>query len=136
MALAQLGIQVSQTDLARVLGARAGVGTPFSRVERLNKWNIQVQPVQYISVDDLINALTVDAAVIVALTTTPGLPGWGNIRTQHTVLVATIDAEHITYQDPALSRGPVATLHTEFLLAWSGMDECAAFLSNPAKTRR
>lgn len=136
MALAQLGIQVSQTDLARGLGTRAGIGTPFSQVERLDKWNIHVQLVQYISVADLISALAADMAVIVALTTTPGLPGWGNIRTQHTVLVANINVEQITYQDPALSYGPVSTLHAEFLLAWSGMDERAAFLSDPAKARR
>ncbi len=135
MALAQLDIQVSQTELARVLGTRAGVGTPFSQVERLDKWNIHVQLVQYISVGDLSSALAADIAVIVALTTTPGLPGWGNIRTQHTVLVVGINVEQIVYQDPALSYGPVSTLHAEFLLAWSEMDERAAFLRRLAKAR-
>jgi hypothetical protein len=129
MALAQLGVEITQAELAQVLGTRAGVGTPFSRAERLKKWDVRIQLTQHISIDNLAIALAADTAIIVALTTTPGLPGWGNIRTQHTVLVVNTGAEQIVYQDPALSYGPVSTLCAEFLLAWSEMDERAAFLS-------
>jgi hypothetical protein len=129
MALAQLGITTTQTELAQVLGTRIGVGTPFSRVKHLAKWNIRVQLMQRISVDELAAALVVDVAVIVAVTTTPGLPGWGNIRTQHTMLTINAGAEQITYHDPALSYRPVSTLLDEFLPAWSTMDERVAFLS-------
>ena len=93
MGLSQLGISVTQAELAQALGTRVGIGTPFSQIKHLQKWNVQVILTQQTSVDDLTTALNEGKAVIVALTTTPGLPGWGNIRTQHTVLVIDIDAE-------------------------------------------
>jgi len=68
-------------------------------------------------------------AVIAAVTTTSGLPGWGNVRTQHTVLITSIGAEQITYHDPALTSGPASASLAEFLLAWSEMDNRAAFIS-------
>jgi hypothetical protein len=137
MGLAQLGIVTSQPELAQVLGTRAGVGTPFPRVERLAQWGVRVQLARRIAVDELVAALADDVAVIAALTTTPGLPGWGNIRTQHTVLIVSVDLdngngnERVTYHDPALSYGPVSTVLAEFLLAWSEMDEQVAFVSRP-----
>jgi len=81
MALAQLGIVVSQAQLAQTLGVRVGVGTPFSQVERLTQWDVQVRLTEQVSVEELVTSLAADVAVIVAITTTPGLPGWGNIRT-------------------------------------------------------
>ena len=129
MALAQLGIVVTQAQLARTLRTRTGVGTPFSRVERLTQWGIRVQFIQQASIEDLAASLAARQAVIAAITTTPGLPGWGNIRTQHAVLVIDADVEWIAYQDPALAYGPVSALRDEFLLAWSEMDKQAAFLS-------
>jgi len=128
MALEQLGIMATQAQLAQTLGTRVGVGTPFSRVERLTQWNVRVR-VTRASIDDLVTSLAAGIAVIAAVTTTPGLPGWGNIRTQHTVLVVKVGTEQITYHDPALAYGPVSALRDEFLLAWGEMDEQAAFLS-------
>jgi uncharacterized protein YvpB len=129
MALAQLGIAATQTQLAQTLGIRVGIGTPFSRVERLAQRNVHVRLVQRASIEGLVASLAADMAVIVAVTTTPGLPGWGNIRTPHTVLVMDTDPERIVYHDPALARGPVSASHAEFLLAWSEMDGQTAFLS-------
>jgi uncharacterized protein YvpB len=129
MALAQLGIEVSQEQLAQTLGTRIGVGTPFPQVKRLVQWNVRVQLVRQVSIEELAAALTTETAVIVAVTTTPGLPGWGNVRTQHTVLLANVGTEYISYHDPALAHGPVSALRAEFLLAWSEMDEQAVLLS-------
>ncbi len=129
MALAQFGIEATQVQLAQTCGTRVGVGTPFSRVERLTQWNIRVRLARGASLDDLAASLAADTAVISAITTTSGLPGWGNIRTQHTVLVANVGVEQITYHDPALAYGPVSALCAEFLLAWNNMDEQVAFLS-------
>jgi hypothetical protein len=70
-----------------------------------------------------------NAAVIVAVTTTPGLPGWGNIRTQHTLLVTNIGKGRITYYDPSLAHGPVSATLAEFLLAWNEMERLAVSLS-------
>jgi len=129
MALAQLGIVVSQAQLAQTLGTRVGVGTPFSRVERLARWGVHARLMQEALLDDLVASLAADVAVIAAVTTTSGLPGWGNVRTQHTVMVTNIGIEQVTYHDPALTCGPVSALRAEFLLAWSEMDQRAAFLS-------
>ncbi len=127
--MAQLGIVVTQAQLAQTFGTRVGVGTPFSRVERLVQWNVCARLTRQASVDDLAASLAADRAVIVAVTTTPGLPGWGNIRTQRTVLVVGVNAEQIKYYDPALAHGPVSALLAEFLLAWGEMDQRAAFLN-------
>lgn len=129
MALTQLEITSTQTQLAQTLGTRIGVGTPFSRAERLVQWNVHVQLARSASTDDLVASLTDDKAVIVAVTTTPGLPGWGNIRTQHAVLITNITTDQVMYHDPALAYGPVSALLAEFLLAWGEMDEQAAILS-------
>lgn len=42
MALAQLGLALTQAQAAQVMGTRIGVGTPFPQVERLAQWNIHV----------------------------------------------------------------------------------------------
>jgi hypothetical protein len=129
MALAQLGLELSQTELAKALDIRIGVGTSFSRVERLKQWHIQVEVAEWCGIDRLTSSLERDKAVIAALTTTPGLPGWGDIRTQHTILVVNISSQQITYHDPALANGPITAPRDEFLLAWTEMSELAAFLS-------
>ncbi len=128
MALAQLGIETAQGELVQILGTRVGVGTPFSRVKRLQKWVDEVQITEWGGVKALVAALDNNMAVIVALTTTPALPGWGDIRTQHTVLVVNVGPGRITYYDPALAQGPVSASRDEFLLSWSEMAELAAFL--------
>jgi ABC-type bacteriocin/lantibiotic exporter with double-glycine peptidase domain len=129
MALAQLDIKSTQAELGQALGTRVGVGTPFSRVECLAQWNIRVRLLRSASTDDLITLLAGNAAVIVAVTATPGLPGWGNIRTQHTLLVTNIGKGRITYHDPSLAHGPVSATLAEFLLAWNEMERLAVSLS-------
>jgi len=84
---------------------------------------------RHVSFDDLLASLTTDTAIIVPITTTSGLPGWGNIRTQHAILVINVDVDWISYHDPALSNGPVSARIAEFLLAWDEMDKQAALLS-------
>ncbi|HEX9926850.1 MAG TPA: C39 family peptidase [Anaerolineae bacterium] len=129
MALAQLGIDETQQALAETLGTRTGIGTPFSRIERLAAWSVEVRVTEWGGVDALETALAGEAAVIAAVVTSPKLPGWPNLRTQHTVLIVGIDAEQVTYHDPALTYGPVSTSRGEYLLAWSEMSELVAFLT-------
>jgi len=129
MALAQFDIKASQKQLAQALGARAGIGTPFPNIIHLNRWRVHVETIQWQSIDAVASALAVNRVVIVAVTTTPGLPEWGNIRTQHAVLVVAVNPEQIVYHDPALQYGPVSAPCDEFLLAWSEMAEQAALLS-------
>jgi hypothetical protein len=129
MALAQLGLETAQAELAQILGTRPGIGTSFSSLKRLSQRSIKVKVTEWATIEALAAALEVDTAMIAAVTTSPGLPGWGDIRTQHTVLVVGLGPDQITYHDPALADGPVSALRGEFLLAWSEMAELAAFLS-------
>src|SRR5688572_5667535 len=110
MALAQLGIQASQARLAQAFGTRAGVGTPFSRIKRLAQWQVNVQVTEWDGLQALVAALENGASVIAAVTTTPGLPGWGQIRSQHTILVVEIGSDYVSYHDPSLAYGPVSAL--------------------------
>lgn len=129
MALAQLGIVVTQAELAQTLDTRAGVGTPFSRVKRFGQWGVDVQVTEWGTMQALVTSLVAGSAVIAAITTTSDLPGWAEIRTQHTVLIVEVSSDQVSYYDPALAQGPVSVSHDEFLLAWSYMAERAAFLA-------
>jgi hypothetical protein len=126
MALDQLGLTVTQDELARIMGTQAGYGTPFSRVQRLSKGQIAVEIIEWGGVEAIVEALANNKAVIVAILTNGGLPGWNEVQTQHTVLVVDITPDQIGYHDPALSEGPVFASQGEFLLAWSDMDELMA----------
>ena len=109
MALARLGISATQERLAKALGTQVGIGAPFSGVELLAGQGVGVQVLQSASITDLRFSLASGDAVIVAVTTTPGLPGWGNIRTQHTLLVSAIGDSEVTDYDPALPRSSAAS---------------------------
>ncbi len=71
-----------------------------------------------------------------AITTTPGLPGWRDIRTQHTLFVAEMGEELIAYHDPALAHRPVSAPVEEFFLAWDEMGARAAYFSRKAGPER
>jgi hypothetical protein len=131
MALAQFEMQFTQTQLAKVLETRPGVGTPFSNLKLLSRLKIRGDLQSFASIENLNSALNANQSVIVPVTTSSGLPGWGNIRTQHSLLILNLDPNRITYHDPALQSGPVSVALNEFLLAWSEMDQQAAFLKLP-----
>jgi hypothetical protein len=127
MALAQLGIVTDQRELALRLGTRPGVGTPFSRIRQLQ--NVNVQLTEWGGLAKVADALLAGTAVIAAVITTPGLTGWHQIRTQHTVLISAVNPTMVVYHDPTLTYGPVTASRDEFSLAWSEMAEKAAFIS-------
>lgn len=133
MALAQFDIFTSQEQLAALLDVRPGIGTSFSRVRRLPQ--VQVSVTEWGDLEAVDIALDRGTAVITALKTTPGLPGWPNLQVQHTVLIVDITADEVVYHDPALDNGPVTAPRNEFLLAWSEMSELAAFISANLTTR-
>ncbi len=128
MALAQLGFDLNQRELAKVMGTRPGIGTSFSHIKRLTQWSVDVQVTEWHGFAELSKALTSGAVAIAAVTTAPGLPGWGDIRTQHTVLVIQVSDTEVIYHDPAWPHGPVVAPAGEFLLAWSDMAELVAQL--------
>jgi hypothetical protein len=129
MALSQLGITMTQAAAAAILKTRPGVGTPFSNLKKLPRANVTIN--EWGSVGAIEQALQTETAVITAVMTTPGLPGWGDLRTPHAVLLLEITPDQIIYHDPAMTQGNTAVSHNEFLLAWSEMAEKTAFLRRP-----
>lgn len=127
MALNQLDHIVTQAELAHLMETLAGYGTPFSRINRLVSWQIDVQIGEWGGIETVSEALVNESAVIAAVLTNAGLPGWGDIQTQHTVLIVEVTSNQIMYHDPALSYGPVTASSEAFLLAWNEMAELAAF---------
>ncbi len=123
MALEQLGQSVTQGELAGIMETVSGYGTPFSRIERLSRWQIAVEIIEWGGTEAIAEALSNNKAVIAALLTNADLPGWNDVQTQHTILIVDITSDQMSYYDPALPQGPVITSRDEFLLAWSDMDE-------------
>ena len=118
MALAHLGILLSQQTLNRLFGLTAA-GVPTSRLERLKRYGVQATLRQG-TVDDLRREIDRGLPPILFLRTGL-LPGW-SIDTQHAVLVSGYDGEDFLVNDPAFLTAPqridVATLE----LAWDEFD--------------
>jgi ABC-type bacteriocin/lantibiotic exporter with double-glycine peptidase domain len=131
MALVQLGITLTQEAIAQILGTHRGIGTPFSRILRLRELGVDVQLSEWGGIDRMGQSLAANTAIIAAIMTSTGLPGWQNIRTQHTVLIVETSSDYVVYHDPALTEGPTSASRDEFLLAWSEMAEQVAFLASP-----
>lgn len=118
MALDQLGLTITQDELARLMGTEVGYGTPFSRIKRLDRWQIMVETVDWGGAETIAKALTNNKAVIVALLTNADLPGWNDVQTQHTVLIVDIASEQVSYYDPAYLKG--LCLFHEMNFYWPG----------------
>ncbi|HMN27644.1 MAG TPA: C39 family peptidase [Caldilineaceae bacterium] len=129
MALAQLGMAMTQRRLAQMFATRSGLGTPFSNILRVEQLGVRVQVNDWAGIDAVVQALALGQKVVSAVMTTPDLPGWDGLRTQHAVLVIHVDTQSVAYHDPANESGPSSVSRDAFCLAWSEMDERVAFLS-------
>lgn len=129
MALTQLGMTRSQEEMATLFDTRPGTGTPFSRISRLGDAQITVRLVEWGGIETLSQALKSSQTVIVAVVTTPELPGWANLRTQHTLLITAITDTAVAYHDPALTNAPTSVSTDDFRLAWSEMSEMVAIIT-------
>ncbi len=103
MAVAQFGVGISQSRLAKNLGTIPGVGTPFSALGRLAAYDFSVEVTEWRGTDFLRSALSVRKVAIAAILTSNDLPGWKDSPTQHTVLVTAVEEKRVRYHDPALS---------------------------------
>lgn len=129
MALTGLGISGTQKKFAPILGVRPGIGTQFSNIRALSRYGIDIKVAIWQGSETLKQMLTVPSSfVVTAILTNAQLPGWGDLVTQHVVLLTTVDSLSVTYHDPYLPNGPVQAALDEFLLAWSDMDEMVAHL--------
>jgi len=128
MVAGRFEMEIAQSRLAKDFGTMPGIGTPFSAIRRFAYLSFAVEIVEWLGMDSLRLALSTGNSVVAAILTSQDLPGWGDLHTQHTVLVTAIENGQVYYHDPALSWGPVDVSEDAFGLAWSEMSELAALI--------
>jgi ABC-type bacteriocin/lantibiotic exporter with double-glycine peptidase domain len=128
MILNYLGLDLSQTELARLMGTHPQAGTPYSRITRLrsNKINIAYQRAS--GLDDLAKWLERQLPVI-AFVQMRELPHWQGHWSQHAVVVLGFDQIAVHVLDPAASAQVIAVPVNDFVLAWEEMDWAYAVIA-------
>jgi uncharacterized protein YvpB len=118
MALAHIGVNVTQRELNRLFGLTQA-GVPASRVQLLTRYSVEVV---YASGDEatLRNELDQRQPVIVFLST-GDLPHWSS-NVQHAVLLVGYDDTNVYLHDPVFGEAPQSVTWGELLLAWSEFD--------------
>jgi hypothetical protein len=114
-----------QSDIANWLGV-AGVGTPASRIRRLEARGFDVI-YRTGSLAELETWLEQDVPCMLFVRTSE-LPYW-NVDTPHAVVLVGLTAEQAYLLDPAVAQAPIAVSHDELLLAWSYFDYTYAVLT-------
>jgi hypothetical protein len=125
MVLAYLGIQHTQSDLAKELQTISGAGTPGSRIKRLSSTVLDVYYGQG-ELSDLESAIQVGYPPI-TLVYTAELPYW-TIPTAHAVVVLGITGENVILNDPAIEKAAISVSIGDFHLAWDEMVNFYALL--------
>ena len=129
MALAQLGITVSQKELNRLFDLTPA-GVPLPRLKRLERYGIRVT-IQRGNHSDLLEAIDSGTAPIVFVRT--GQLSYWNIDTQHAVLISGYEGSDLLVNDPALRQAPQKVNANELLLAWDEFDNIYAAFTLVAK---
>lgn len=126
MVLAGLGLVISQAELNRLFELTPA-GVPLSRLDRLQRYRIQVTIHRNGDLPDLRQAIEQNTPPIVFIRTAP-LPYWSQ-DTQHAVVVSGYDETHLWLNDPAFPDAPQKVLADELLLAWDEFDNAYALLT-------
>lgn len=130
MALAYLGIAVTQTKLNHLLGLTPA-GVPASHLTRIERYSVRVQ-FQKGTAEDLKQAIDQGIPPILFVHTDQ-LPYW-TIGTQHALLVRGYDDEAFLLNDPVFPK-PQRVSFLELMLAWDEFDNRYALITNTqAKT--
>jgi ABC-type bacteriocin/lantibiotic exporter with double-glycine peptidase domain len=126
MVLRFLGIKKSQRIINRLFQPTS-FGVPFSRLNRLQQFDVVVTIRLFGDPGTLIEAIDQQNLPIVFLRTQP-LPYW-QADTQHAVVVVGYDDASFWINDPAFKQAPQAVTVASFLLAWDGMDYAYAIIT-------
>jgi len=126
MAMAHLGLGVSQADLNRLLELTPG-GIPTLRLTRLEQHYDVLVTLRCGTLDDLIRALERDLPPIVFVRTGQ-LPYW-TIDTQHALLIRGYEGSTFLVNDPAFLTAPQHIAALDLSLAWDEFDNRYALLS-------
>ena len=128
MILNYLGIERSQTELARLMGTHPQAGTPYSYITRLRSSEINVAYQKASGPDDLSLWLNRQLPAI-AFVQMRELPHWQGHWSQHAVVVVGLDQIAVHILDPAASGLVIAVPVNDFMLAWEEMDLAYAVIA-------
>jgi ABC-type bacteriocin/lantibiotic exporter with double-glycine peptidase domain len=126
MALAYLGIERSEVEVSRVLGAQE-YGTPSFAIQRLVDLDVQVTYRQW-SLTEFVAALT-DKQPVIIFVRTGFLDHWTKDVAHAVVVVGIEEGQRFWINDPAREEGPLAVSWDGLLAAWAEFDHRGATLS-------
>ncbi len=130
MALAHLGISISQEDLARRMGVRRNLGVPYSRITRLMSSGVHIEYAAHGDLDTLCRFLDRDLPVILFIQAGE-LPHWSGRKAQHAILVVEIGEQEALILDPypEAQPAPLCVPLGDLVLAWDEMSNAYAVIS-------
>ena len=118
MMLDYWGLPVSRQDLLRLLGTDPDMGTPASRVLRLQS---PVLSVTYTQADESnLQDWLAQRVPVIVLVDTAELPYWSR-RTAHAIVLAGVEGSTAYVNDPAFDTAPLSVRLDELLLASDAM---------------
>jgi ABC-type bacteriocin/lantibiotic exporter with double-glycine peptidase domain len=116
MVLAYLGLERSETEISRILGAQE-FGTPSFAVQRLTTLGLRVIYREW-SIPQLLDALDAGQPVILFVRTGM-LDHWQEDVAHAVVAVGAEERERFWLHDPALPTGPTVVSWNGLLAAWA-----------------
>ncbi len=116
MVLARLGLERSESEISRLLGAQP-FGAPSFAVRRLDAWGLCVVYREW-SVPQLLSVLEARQPVIIFVRT-GFLDHWQRDVAHAVVIVGAEEGQRFWLHDPALSTGPTAVSWNGVLAAWA-----------------
>lgn len=116
MVLAYLGLDRSETDVSRVLGAQP-FGIPSFAVRRLGIWGLEVDYREW-TIPQLLSVLE-SGQPIILFVRTGFLDHWQRDVAHAIVIVGVKERQRFWLHDPILSTGPVVASWNGVLAAWA-----------------
>jgi len=116
MMLAYLGVEMTEVEVSRVLGAQ-GFGAPSFAVQRLAALNLKVTYREW-SISQLLEALEAKIPVLVFVRTA-FLDHWTQDVAHAIVIVGAVENRQFWIHDPVWPTGPLAVSWDGLLAAWA-----------------
>lgn len=127
MVLTYLGRPVPYNRLLKALRVQPGVGAPFSNLQALERLNITVIYEQGTLLD--LHRFLANGWPCIVPVKSGELPYWGNIDTDHAVVVVGMEPASVYLNDPAFANAPLQVPLGDFDLAWFEHGEHYAVLA-------
>lgn len=116
MVLAYLGLNLSEAEVGRTIGAKS-FGTPSFAIQKLSKLGLQVNYKEW-STSALLTVLG-EKRPLIAFVRTGFLDHWQEDFAHAVVVVGAVDNEQLWVHDPAKATSPLSVSWDGFLAAWA-----------------